>query len=83
MSRYEEIMSKLAELTQIIDTLEAKIPPVMVYNYVDQNMPEWARPTVSKLVQKGIIKGDENGLALTDADLRMLVWNDRAGCYGG
>ena len=44
-------------------------------------MPEWARPTIQKLVDKDILKGDGNGLNLTDELLRMLVINDRAGIY--
>ena len=54
----------------------------MVYNFIDGNMPEWARPTIQKLVDKGCLKGDENGLNLTDELLRILVINDRAGIYG-
>lgn len=55
----------------------------MIYNYVDDNMPAWARPTVQKLMNKGALKGNENGeLGLTDDLLRMLVINDRMGLYG-
>lgn len=55
----------------------------MIYNYVDENMPAWARPTVQKLMNKGALKGNENGeLGLTDDLLRMLVINDRMGLYG-
>ncbi len=53
----------------------------MIYNYIDNNMPEWARPTIQKLVDKGFLKGDENGLNLTEEMLRLLVINDRAGLY--
>lgn len=53
----------------------------MVYNTVD-SVPEWARPTVQKLVDKGYLKGDgENELDLNDTMLRLLVINDRAGLY--
>ena len=69
-------MKQYEELKKMIE----KITP-MVYNYIDDNMPSWAVPTVKKLVDKGIIKGDENGLGLTYNDLRQLVWNDRAGLY--
>lgn len=58
-----------------------KLETPMIYNYVDKNMPEWARGTIQKLVDKGLLKGDENGLALTDELLRILVINDRAGLY--
>ena len=49
----------------------------MIYNYIDGNMPEWARPTIQKLVTKGYIKGDENGLGLTYDMLKILVILDR------
>lgn len=55
----------------------------MIYNYIDENMPEWARPTIQKLVDKGILKGNEKGeLGLNDTMLKLLVINDRAGLYG-
>lgn len=53
------------------------------YDYIDANMPEWARPTITKLVNKGFIVGDAYGrLRLTEEDLRYYVVNDRAGIYG-
>lgn len=53
------------------------------YDYIDKNMPDWAVPTVTKLLNKGYIKGDAYGrLRLTDEDLRYYVVNDRAGIYG-
>ncbi len=58
-----------------------KLENPMVYNFIDKNMPEWAIPTIQKLVNKGLLKGDEKGLALTDDLLRILVINDRAGLY--
>jgi len=54
----------------------------MIYNYIDDNMPDWARNTVKKLVEKGYLKGNENGeLGLNDTMLKLLVINDRAGLY--
>lgn len=54
----------------------------MIYNYIDKNMPEWARPTIQKLVDKGYLKGNENGeLGLNDTMLKIFVINDRAGVY--
>ena len=82
MTQQERV--KFNELVGIIDRLADRITKLeqpMIYNYIDKNMPEWARPTVQKLVGQGILKGDENGLHLTDSDLRQLVINDRAGLY--
>ena len=54
----------------------------MIYDYVDDNMPEWAKPTVQKLLDKGILVGDDKGrLGLTMDMLRIFVANDRAGLY--
>ena len=75
---YEELKAKIAELKAAVDELKGK----MIYNYVDKNMPSWARPTVQKMMDKGFLKGDENGcLGLTDELLRVFVINDRAGVY--
>ena len=59
------------------------------YNTIAE-LPEWARETVKKLCDKGVIKGnggakDSSGypadLSMTEDMARMLVWNDRAGMY--
>ena len=82
--KFNALVEAVESLTHTIDRLADRITKLenpMIYNYIDENMPEWARPTVQKLVDKGIIKGDENGLHLTDSDLKQLVINDRAGLY--
>ena len=53
----------------------------MIYNYIDENMPEWARKTVQKLVDKGVLQGGEDGLNLTEEMLRIFVIHDRLGFY--
>lgn len=54
----------------------------MRYKYYD-DMPDWAQPTISKLVKKGYLKGEGGGvLNLTEDSLKLLVINDRAGLYG-
>ena len=69
------------EYEELNERLE-KVENPMIYDYVDENMPEWARPTVQKMMDKGFLKGDENGcLGLTDELLRVFVINDRAGVY--
>lgn len=51
------------------------------YKYYD-DMPDWAQPTVKKLVDKGYLKGEGNGvLSLSEDTLKVLVINDRAGLY--
>lgn len=52
-----------------------------VYNWTEE-VPEWARPTVQKLLDKGYLKGNDKGeLELTYSMLKMIVINDRAGLY--
>ena len=75
---YDELKAELTVLKAEI----AKSNSKMIYNYVDNNMPEWARPTIQKMMDKGLLQGDENGcLGLTDELLRVFVTNDRAGIY--
>ena len=52
-----------------------------VYNWTVE-VPDWARPTVQKLLDKGYLKGNDKGeLELTYSMLKMIVINDRAGLY--
>ncbi len=54
----------------------------MIYDYMDDNMPEWAKPTIQKLMDKGVLVGDDKGrLGLTMDMLRIFAANDRAGLY--
>lgn len=78
-NRQNEIINQMGtELEELRNTAKA-----IIYDYIDDNMPEWARPTITKLVDKGFLKGDEEGkLGLTYDLMRMLIVNDRAGIYG-
>ena len=61
---------------------ERKEGKEIVYNYIDENMPDWAKPTIQKMVEKGYLKGNEKGeLNLNMILLRVFVSNDRAGLY--
>ena len=78
MTQYEELKALLSGLSNRISKIENK----MIYNYIDKNMPDWARPTIQKLVDKKILVGDEKGeLGLTDEMIKIFVINDRAGLY--
>lgn len=75
MPQYEELKTMIGELSK-------KIKEPMIYNYVDANMPEYARQTIQKLMDKGYLKGDSSGnLNLTDDMLRILVILDRSGSF--
>ena len=84
MEQYDYIKSEISDLTETVKILTTELYNLknpVVYNYIDDNMPEWARDSVQKAVNRGIIKGDGDGLKLTGSDLRHIVWNDRAGLY--
>lgn len=75
---FDALAKSVSELSAKVDKLCNK----MIYAWIDDNMPEWARPTISKLVQKGYLKGDNEGkLMLDDNMLRTLVILDRAGAF--
>jgi len=81
---YKEIdMEELNILKARVSELEARLEEATkVYNYVDE-MPEWAKPTILKLYQKGILKGTgDERLELTMPMIRLFVVNDKAGLYG-
>ena len=52
----------------------------MRYNTVAE-CPDWARETVQKLIDKGYLGGDGQSLDLSHDMVRLLVIQDRAGCY--
>lgn len=52
----------------------------LIYNSV-ADVPGWAKPTIEKLVDKGVLLGTGLGLNLDYNTLRVLVINDRAGLY--
>ena len=52
-----------------------------VYHYTSE-LPDWARPTIQKLLDKGIYSGaSDSDLNLSETLMRTLVINDRAGIY--
>ena len=61
MTQYEELCARIEKLEN-----------PMIYNYIDEYMPAWARPTVQRLVDAGYLQGDGEGLGLTDDMLRLL-----------
>lgn len=70
-----------AEQTQVMidKALQTKKQPV--WDKLE-DVPEWGRGTIEKLVQRRAIGGTETGLGLNYDQLRVLVINDRAGLYG-
>lgn len=80
-NRFLKKVELYMDLLKRVEALEKKADK-FIYAWVDDNMPDWAKPTVTKLMDKGFLKGDEEGkLNLDENMLRMLVINDRAGLY--
>lgn len=82
------LMSRMGEIAEAVN---ARLAPPFRYNRIDE-LPEWAKPTIRKLVMAGVLEGktdavDEDGLPaaldLSEDMLRLLVLNDRAGVYDG
>lgn len=64
-SEYEELKKKDESQDKVIDAIGADIlnntkeidyikAQLATYDYIDENMPEWAVPTITKLVDKGL-----------------------------
>ena len=76
MTQYEELKNEISQLTETVKVLATELHDLkhpMIYNYIDNNMPEWAREAVSWAVENGILNGDENGLNLDDKDIRYIT----------
>ena len=76
MAQYEELKNEISQLTETVKVLATELHDLkhpMIYNYIDKNMPEWARSAVSWAVENGILNGDENGLNLDDKDIRYIT----------
>ena len=72
----EPISATEQEVRDII----AKVDGERVYDTVDA-LP-FGGDTVQKLINKGLLKGEGDGLGISYDLLRVLVINDRAGLYG-
>jgi hypothetical protein len=68
-AKYDVIIDKMG------DELEAlrKADEENIYNYIDDNMPQWAHEGVQWCVDNGIIKGNGEGLGLDDKDLKYCT----------
>ena len=74
-----EERARLDRIEEIITDIANGMP--RVYHYT-MSLPDWARATVQKLLDKGLLHGAAlNDLNLSEDVLRVLVINDRAGIY--
>ena len=76
MEQYEELKQEIRNLTETVKILAVELHDLkrpMIYNYVDENMPAWARKAVQWAMDIGILKGDGDALNLDDKDVRHLT----------
>ena len=66
---------------QIIIEIENEEEQEMRLNTIEE-LPDWAVPTIEKLIGRGHLRGTGNNLDLSLDMLRLLVINDRAGLFG-
>jgi hypothetical protein len=81
MPLYEEEEEMTQDEVRRIAREEAKAQETIYRNVED--VPEWGKPTVEKLIEHGAISGTGEGINLSYEQLRLLVINDRMGLYGG
>ena len=72
MTQYEELKKEIADLKTKVSERTG------YFNYIDDNMNASYKPTIQKLVDEGIIRGNEKGeLQLTNDMMRIIVFCDR------
>ena len=89
MEQYNELKdlinaqaAKIADLQDVNRQLVAVVQTTMIYDYVDDNMPDWARKAVQAAMDYGALVGDEQGrLGLSYKDLRTICREHRCGMY--
>lgn len=89
MEQYNELKSlitkqaaEINDLRNVNQQLVNVVQTTMIYNYVDDNMPDWARPAVQAAMDCGAVQGDGNGhLGLSYKDLRAICREYRCGLY--
>ena len=69
--KYDTVINRMG---REISELRARTADKMIYDYIDDNMPEWAHEGVRYCVDNGIIKGTGEGkLGLDDKDLKYCT----------
>lgn len=77
---FELLKELVNDLVGDVDKLKDQVG--IRWAYVDKNLPEFATPTIKKLVNKGLLKGNgDNSYELSYLMLRLLVILDRAGNF--
>ena len=73
--RMDAIDASLTRLYQIVTDIKMELADSkpMIYNYIDENMPQWAHEGVRWCVDNGIVQGTGEGLGLDDKDLKYCT----------
>ena len=77
-----EELNRLKEQVEYLQGVVETLSNPFIYNYIDENMPSWARASVQKLIDKGALNGEGGGWNLTYDQLRIITWLDRLGLLG-
>ena len=77
-----EALKALQEQVEYLISVIKELNDPFIYNYIDENMPEWARESVQAAVDANVLVGDkDNGWGLTYEDLKHITWMHRAGVF--
>ena len=69
-AKFNKLVNAVSAVTSDVDELKK---PKMIYNYIDNNMPEWAKEGVQWCVDNGIVQGTGDGLNLDDDKLWLCT----------
>ncbi|MGN0106093.1 MAG: N-acetylmuramoyl-L-alanine amidase [Hominilimicola sp.] len=85
LGQYEELKQMIADRDKRIEALENKVGrEEEVYNYVDENMPEWVKSDVQWMMDRDILVGDDDGkLGLSPIKLWTIAIVARMARYLG
>lgn len=82
MTQYEELKKEIEKLKAENTKLKNVVESTTVYNYMDNNMPEWAKESVQAAMDCGALQGDDEGkLGLSYKDLRTICREYRCGVF--
>ena len=65
---------------ELEDMLEREEEDMVRFENIDE-VPNWGKESVKKAIDLGILKGTGKGLGITETEVKMLVWMDRAGVF--
>lgn len=82
---YDEIINKMGEEIKVLQDKIYELENPMIYNFIDKNTAKIApdcNECLKHLVNIGVLKGKDEGLALTEDMIRIYITFYRAGVYG-